>query len=102
MQTGWYSKDLGDALMAHLELRQIEAAGLARLASQPDTADFAVFVRHSSEGRLQCAVTVYFTPAAGALASQCQAIRCRKPDRAGLEMLCGDAGSWSLVADPID
>jgi hypothetical protein len=102
MQTGWYSKDLGDALMAHLELAQIAAAGHAALAERPGLEDFAVFMRHSSEGRLQCAVTVYFTPAAGALASQHQAMRCRIPDRDGLELLCGDADSWRLLADPVD
>jgi hypothetical protein len=102
MRTGWYSKDLGDALMAHLELGQIEAAGRATLAERPDVANFAVFTRHSSAGRLQCAVTVYFTPAASILASQCQAMRCRRPDRAGLELLCGDAASWRLLADSVD
>jgi hypothetical protein len=100
MQTGWYAKDLGDALMAHLELGQIQEAGKAFLDRRPGPPGFAVFVRHSSEGRLQCAVTVYFSPAAAALARECQAMRCPRPDPAGLELLCGDAGSEELLEIP--
>jgi hypothetical protein len=100
MGTGWYSKDLGDALMAHVERAQIEAAAQSARKAMPPGGEFALFIRHNSEGRLHCAVTVYFSPGAGPLAQQCGAVRCPRPSRGGLELLCGEPGSWNLLADP--
>jgi hypothetical protein len=99
---GWHCKDLGDALMAHLELDQIGTAARATQAEQPETGDLAVFTRHSSEGRLHCAVTAYFSPAASALARKFGAVACSRPQRDELALLCGDADAWRLFADATD
>ena len=71
---GWHAKELGDALMAHVELAAIESAVLAAQRDQPEKSGRAVFTRYDSEGRLQCAVTAYFSPAAAALANEFQAV----------------------------
>ena len=96
---GWHAKELGDALMAHVELAAIESAVLAAQRDQPEKPGRAVFTRYDSEGRLQCAVTAYFSPAAAALANEFQAVPCRSPGRSGLTLLCGDAGAWMLLKD---
>ena len=96
---GWHAKELGDALMAHVELAAIESAVLAAQRDQPEKPGRAVFTRYDSEGRLQCAVTAYFSPAAAALANEFQAVACRRPERSGLTLLCGDAGAWMLLKD---
>ena len=100
--SGWHCKDLGDALMAHLELDEIETAVRVAQAEQPEARNMAVFTRHSSEGRLQCAVTAYFSPAASSLAQKFGAVACNRPQRSELALLCGDTRAWRLLADAID
>ena len=100
--SGWHYKDLGDALMAHLELHEIETAVRAAQANQPETSNLAVFTRHNSEGRLQCAVTAYFSPAASSLAQKFGAVACNRPQRNELALLCGDTRAWRLLADAVD
>lgn len=100
--SGWHYKDLGDALIAHLELGEIETATRVALAEQPEARNLAVFTRHSSEGRLQCAVTAYFSPAASSLAQRFGAVACSRPQRTELALLCGDARAWRLLADATD
>ena len=100
--SGWHCKDLGDALMAHLELDEIGTAARAAQAGQSEAGNLAVFTRHSSEGRLQCAVTAYFSPAASSLARKFGAVACSRPQRNELALLCGDANAWRLFADATD
>ena len=85
--------------MAHVELSEIESAVLAAQRDQPEKSGLAVFTRHDSEGRLQCAVTAYFSPAAAALANRFQAVPCRSPVRDGLTLLCGDPEAWILLTN---
>jgi hypothetical protein len=96
---GWHAKELGDALMAHVELGEIESAVLAAQRDKPEKSGLAVFTRHDSEGRLQCAVTAYFSPAAAALANRFHAVPCRSPARGELTLLCGDPEAWMLLRD---
>ena len=100
--SGWHCKDLGDALMAHLELDEIGTAARAAQAEQLEAGDLAVFTHHSSEGRMHCAVTAYFSPAASALARKFGAVACSRPQRNELALLCGDADAWRLFADATD
>jgi hypothetical protein len=100
--SGWHYKDLGDALMAHLELDEIATAVRVAQAEEPEAGNLAVFTRHSSEGRLQCAVTAYFSPAASSLAQKFGAVACSRPQRNELALLCGDSRAWRLLADATD
>ena len=100
--SGWHYKDLGDALMAHLELDEIATAVRVAQAEEPEAGNLAVFTRHSSEGRLQCAVTAYFSPAASSLARKFGAVACSRPQRNELALLCGGADAWRLFADATD
>jgi hypothetical protein len=79
--TCWYTKNLGDAMLAGVELDTIEA--LARELALAD----AVFTRHEAEGRLHCELVVYFAPAAAQLAEAVAARPCRPPATAGLSVL---------------
>lgn len=85
----WRCRDLGDALMAHLDLSRLEADARAVWDGQ-HAPGFAVLTRHSSEGRLHCAVLAYFSPAAAGLAARFDATPCRRPAREGLALLAGD------------
>lgn len=85
----WRRKELGDATMAGPALTEIEAAaGEAWSAQAPE--GFAVFTRHESEGRLHCALQVYFSPRAAALARDLGAVACPRPAPEGLTLLVGD------------
>jgi hypothetical protein len=57
----------------------------------------AVFTRPETEGRLHCEVIAYFSPAAQEVAWAFDAQPCEKPARAGLDLLAGDQGCWSVL-----
>jgi hypothetical protein len=90
----WFSLPLGDALTAQVTLGTIRNA----LTSSAAGAGAAVFMRQVS-GPLHCEVTVYFSPAAAALARQFDATPCAAPGRRGLELLAGQAGGASRLFD---
>ena len=60
-----------------------------RDAGQPQA--MGLFIRHVSEGRLHCEALVYFSPAAAAVARECDAEPCAPPAREGLDLLAGSA-----------
>ena len=93
----WFSKILGDGMTACEPSDEIEKAfgPLFRTAGLP--ADMAVFMRHVSEGHLQCQVTAYFPPAAAELARAFAAGPCIKPARDGLGLLAGDERCWPVL-----
>lgn len=93
----WFSKQLGDGVLAFSSKDQIldMFPTLFEAAGRP--ADMAVFTRHELEGRLQCEVVAYFSPAALALARQLDAQASEKPCRAELDLLAGEAGCWSVL-----
>jgi hypothetical protein len=91
--SAWYHLPLGDGTTAATTLDAIETA-FARLDDCHKT-NAAVFKRFDTSHGLHCEVTVYFSPAAAALAEKFSATTCRKPLRAGLELLVGDDTAWS-------
>jgi hypothetical protein len=93
----WHSLHLGDALMAHLSLAEIETAMRAARAAAGTPPELAAFTRYDQEGSLHCHVTVYFPPAADGIAAQFRAEPCRRPAQAGLALLAGDEGSWEIL-----
>ncbi len=85
----WRRKELGDATMAGPALAEVEAAaGKAWSRQAPE--GFAVLTRHESEGRLHCALQVYFSPRAAGLARDLGAVVCPRPAPEGLTLLVGD------------
>jgi hypothetical protein len=93
----WFSKDLGDAMLAFEELDQIEAQYRAIYGQQASPNDVAVFTRHNSEGSLHCRVEVFFSPAASELAKQMNAQPCNKPSSNDLGLLAGTEASWTAL-----
>ena len=76
------------------EIRQVfqpafEAAG------RP--AAMAIFKLFDSEGRPQCQVTAYFSPACARMAQELKARPCNPPARSGLELLAGDEAAWDSL-----
>ncbi len=92
----WYSISLGDGVMAGTPAAEIEEAFMQKFTAAGEPPEMAVFTRPESEGRLYCEVMAYFSPAAGELAMAFDAEPCEKPARAGLGLLAGDPGCWSL------
>jgi hypothetical protein len=90
----WFSKSLGDGLLAGEPLGRIEARFLAEYARAGSPADMAIFVRHESEGRLHCEVRAYFSPASAAVARAVDADPCDRPSPEGLSLLVGAPESW--------
>jgi hypothetical protein len=93
----WYSKELGDGMMAAMPSDEIERAFLQQFNAAGRPLTMAVFTRLESEGRLHCEVIAYFSPAAKDLAQAFDAQPCAKPSRAGLGLLAGEEGSWSVL-----
>jgi hypothetical protein len=97
----WFSKNLGDAMLALEPLEHVEELFLSEYAKAGSPKDMAVFIRHESEGRLQCEVVAYLSPASGAVARAMDADPCARPSLDGLSLLAGSAESWSLLFPPI-
>jgi len=97
MEDHWYWKPLGDGMTAAEPAAEIEAAFQPLFARAGRPLDMAVFTRYESEGRLQCEVTAYFSPATAALALRVGAQPCMRPARTGLGLLAGDARCWPVL-----
>lgn len=93
----WYSKELGDAIMAGMPSDEIEEVFQQLFIDAGKPLNMAVFTRQESEGRLHCEVTAYFSPAAKEVAKSFGAKPCEKPAGSGLGLLAGDKLSWSVL-----
>lgn len=93
----WFSKSLGDPLLAGESLSRLVALVQAERARAGDPRDVAVFIRHESEGRLHCEVRAYFSPAAVAAARAVEADSCPRPSPAGLSLLAGAPEAWQAL-----
>ena len=93
----WYSKELGDGMIAAIPSDEIEEVFLKLFSASGKPRNMAVFTRLESEGRLHCEVIAYFSPAAKEVAKAFDAQPCEKPSRAGLGLLAGDEISWSVL-----
>ena len=93
----WFTKNLGDALLAGDTLERIKAQFLSAYAKSNCPKEMAVFIRHESEGRLHCEVNVYFSPASAAVARAVDAVPCAKPSPDDLGLLAGFEDSWPVL-----
>ena len=98
----WYTKDLGDGIMASTPSEEIKAAFQRSFVTAGSPPEMAVFTRAESEGRLHCELVAYFSPAARELAEAFEAEPCPMPARAGLGLLAGDPRSWSVLFPETD
>ncbi len=94
---GWYSKNLGDGMMACVPLGRIEDALTLVIEKADCPGDMAVFTRNSSEGSLHCEVFVYFPPALASIAKELGAKPCPRPTSGGLSLLVGSEKSWQVL-----
>ena len=93
----WFSKNLGDGMMACVPLGRIEDALTLILEKADCIEDMAVFTRNSSEGSLHCEVYVYFSPALASMAKELGAAPCSRPASGGLSLLAGSEASWAVL-----
>ncbi len=93
----WFSKGLGDPLLAGEPLDRIGALVRSARARAGGPRDLAVFVRHESEGRLHCEVRAYFSPAAADVARAVEAAPCDPPAPDGLTLLAGAPEAWRAL-----
>lgn len=93
----WFSKQLGDGILAYESKDQIQAMFPTLFAAAARPVDMAVFTRHELEGRLQCEVVAYFSPAAEVIARQMDAQACEKPARIELDLLVGEPACWVVL-----
>lgn len=94
MMSAWFTKNLGDAMLAGEALAQLEALFVSEYGNSGSPNNIAIFIRHESEGRLHCEVKTYFSPGAVIVAEAVDADRCRRPSREGLSLLIGPEDSW--------
>ena len=93
----WFSKQLGDGILAYESKDQIQAMFPPLFAAAARPVDMAVFTRHELEGRLQCEVVAYFSPAAEVIARQMDVQACEKPASAELDLLVGEPACWAVL-----
>lgn len=93
----WFRKNFGDAMLAYLELDEVEIICLSAYEKASYPNEMAVFLRHESEGRLQCEVIVYFSPAMSHIVGAFGATPCEQPAKFGLSLLIGSPIAWSLL-----
>ncbi|OGA99708.1 MAG: hypothetical protein A3E79_14175 [Burkholderiales bacterium RIFCSPHIGHO2_12_FULL_61_11] len=93
----WFSKQLGDGILAYALKDHIQAIFPPLFAAAARPVDMAVFTRHELEGRLQCEVVAYFSPAAEVIARQMDAQACEKPASAELDLLVGESSCWNVL-----
>lgn len=93
--SNWFTRNLGDAMLAGEALDAIKARFLSEYAESDCTEELAVFVRHESEGRLHCEAKVYFSPASVVVAKAVGATPCKKPSSDGLGLVAGSELAWS-------
>lgn len=93
----WYTKQLGDGMILVISSAEIKESFLQSFHEKGEPLDMAVFTRLEPEGSLHCKVMAYFSPAAEDIAKIFEAQPCRKPSRAGLDLLAGDERSWSYL-----
>jgi hypothetical protein len=91
--TGWFVKNLGEALFAEESLADIKALFVSEYQKAGCPNAMVVFKRHETEGRLHCEVKLYFSPAAAVVAQSLAASPCRKPLADSLDFLAGSP-SW--------
>ncbi len=94
---GWFTSNLGDAMLAGESLEHIKEIFLAEYATSDTLKERALFFRHESEGRLHCEVIVYFSPATLRVAKAVHATPCNKPTAKGLGLLAGSEQSWAVL-----
>ncbi len=93
----WYSVGLGDGITATTPTDEVKEAFMKSFNAAGKPSNMAVFTRFESEGRLQCDVIAYFSPAAQDVAKAFEALPCEKPVRSGLGLLAGDEHAWSVL-----
>jgi hypothetical protein len=97
MMDTWFSKQIGDGIMAPMPSAQIEEIFLPLFETAGKPVNMALFTRYESEGRLHCEVTAYFSPAAADVAKALDAEPCERPSRTELGLLMGDKLAWSVL-----
>ena len=102
MRNSWFTKNLGDAMLAGEALAQIEELFLSVYRKSDSPKKIAVFIRHESEGHLHCEVKAYFSPDAAMVARKLDADPCARPSRDGLSLLVGPEDSWPALFPGLD
>lgn len=92
----WFSQSLGDGILA-FEPKEALRERFEQTFAQTAGADAAVFTRHELEGRLQCEVIAYFSPAAAKLAQSLGAKPCERPSTQDLDLLAGGPDCWAVL-----
>jgi hypothetical protein len=93
----WYTKNLGDAMLAGEQLDQIKTRFLAAYEQDHGQKEMAVFFRHESEGQLHCEVKIYFSPASAGVAVSLGAVPCKRPSPGSLGLLAGSDDAWPVL-----
>ena len=102
MTSAWFTKNLGDAMLAGEDMARLEALYLSTYEQSDRSGNKAIFIRHESEGHLHCEVKAYFSPDAVAVAQAVDADPCARPSRDGLSLLAGREDSWQALFPELD
>lgn len=96
MIRNWFTKNLGDAMMAGTSLDSIRELFQVAHEKAGYSHEMAVFIRHESAGQLHCEVKVYFSPATRIVAETVAALPCEQPSTVDLGLLAGSEESWLI------
>ena len=90
----WFTKNLGDAMLAWQELENIKEYFQNESTKNSIPKESLVLMRHDSEGRLHCEVKVFFSPSLAQTALKLGALQCQKPSAYGMSLLAGSESMW--------
>ena len=93
----WYSLPIGDGMTSSGPSDEIRERFQSIYESAGEPAEMAVFSLFDSEGRPQCQVTAFFSPACADLAREMGARPCNPPSRSGLSLLAGSESAWTAL-----
>lgn len=85
----WHVINLGDALLAYGAQEQTVRAFQRAFEASDRPDNMALFVRHESDGRLQCEVKLYFSPEGESVARSLGAFPCNVPSFHDLSLVAG-------------
>jgi hypothetical protein len=85
----WFSKNLGDGVVAFAPTQDIMNAFTPLFAAAGLPINMAFFSGHDERRN----IIIYFSPGASKLANMCDAQPCEKPGRGDLALLVGHSGA---------
>lgn len=96
----WWQMSLGDPMLADAELDRLTHAARQARSESAQASEYALFLRHESQGHVHCELIVYFSPAAETEARAFGAQACARPAPGDISVLVGSDDAVTRLLQP--